>query len=123
MSGLIALDRARPDVDYQADVDAAADRFRAAVEALSGHRDDLGVVDQLIVVLVDQFHKVEAETDDDDPEHSPGQFASQVAAGELGDQAQDAWLASRWLLVVAVLRDVSPRLAGSFLDADANSST
>lgn len=117
MSGLIAMDSLRPEVDYQGDVDAAASRFREAMDELQETRDNEGVVDDIVEVLTEAAARVGDEKGED-PTNPPGSLAEQVAAGCVGNGEPPEWTTMNALLVVAVLCDVNPQLARKMLDAD-----
>ena len=115
LSSLSALDSLRPEVDYQSDADAAATRFREAVDALLESADDEGVVAEILEVLSETAARVEAESGDA-PQIQPGTLAEQVVIGSLGKGEPPEWTTMNALLAVAVLCDVNARLARELLD-------
>lgn len=115
VSSLTALDSVRPEVDYQSDVDAATTRFREAVEVLQERADNEGVVAEILEVLSETAGRVEAESGDA-PQIHPGTLAEQIVIGSLGGGEPPEWTTMNALVAVAVLCDVSPRLARELLD-------
>lgn len=115
LSGLIAMDSLRPEVDYQGDVDAATVRVREAMDELQETRDNEGVVDDILEALAEAAARVGAEMGED-PTNPRGSMAEQVAAGCVGNGEPPEWTTMNALLVVAVLCDVNPRLVRELLD-------
>ncbi len=118
VSALTALGSVRPETDYQSDVDTATTRFREAVEVLQESADDEGVVAEVLEVLSMAAARVEAESGDA-PQNQPGTLAEQVVIGSLGKGDPPEWTTMQALLAVAVLCDISPRLARELLDSHA----